>query len=739
MSERSSNSPSPRSEEGEPIDTVRDFSRQPEWSEERFRVDRKKLEAMMQAAEAGKGESGEEFFQKIMFETNTDITWPSKMKIGAKSRKDPHIKVCGKRDSVREARQRIMAVLDTKSSRVTIKIDVPHVEHSYVIGRGGFNIRQVMEHTGCHIHFPDSNRSNAVEKSNQVSIAGFPSRVEAARVRIRDLVPFVLSFELPLAGMVQPLPDLSSPALQCIMQCYGLSLTLKPRAPLYGSICVVRGPQGAATKEGIIMLIEHLTSCPGTTFPVTCRIDVASQHHNFLMGHVGTNGSLIPQHTAAQVLFTEADMPHKAIFIHGSMDAVCSTRACLLGCLPLVLLFDLQDDVEVSPSKLAQIMDSLDVFISVKPKPRQLSRSVIVKSVEKNASNAYKARRLLLGLEGNEDPSQSEPKNCADTAMGLPLSTAALMLSPASQSVYTNILLASGFKPIPTSTSPHVTSPPPGLSLPAVHQVPTPSEVQSHGEANTLLTSASKSVLCPSAGIAQLTSLLHCRGIVEEEKEQNRGMGVGREDPYGGHPLIDSDELKDCSKDTFVEVGMPRFCSYDCMAYLDGTPTQSPSNKLIELGVEQHEGPSGKDIRGSSQHAGASESLIRRTHSTYSSLQTVDYEQKKILATKAMQRKPVVTEVRVPTNQWSGLGFSKSMPSEAMKLLRQNTYKPCMATTHEAEPHRCTSLREGGIGSVTLRIGAIEEEAQVVAQGNSILLPVVRVISSTQVQFMTIF
>jgi len=29
---------------------------------------------------------------------------------------DPHIKVCGKRDSVREARQRIMAVLDTKVS-----------------------------------------------------------------------------------------------------------------------------------------------------------------------------------------------------------------------------------------------------------------------------------------------------------------------------------------------------------------------------------------------------------------------------------------------------------------------------------------------------------------------------------------------------------------------------------------------------------------------------------------------
>uniref|UniRef100_UPI00358FE04D protein bicaudal C homolog 1-A-like n=1 Tax=Myxine glutinosa TaxID=7769 RepID=UPI00358FE04D len=649
MSERGSDCPSPRSKEGEPADTAPE-SVPPEWSEERFRVDRNKLEAMMQAAEAGKGESGEEFFQKIMFDTKTDITWPSKLKIGAKSRKDPHIKVYGKSESVREARQRIMAVLDTKSSRVTLKIDVPHVEHSYVIGRRGSNIQQVMEHTGCHIHFPDSNRTNAVEKSNQVSIAGFPSRVEAARVRIRDLVPFVLSFELPLAGMAEPLPDLASPALQCIMQRYGLSLTLKSRSPLCGSICVVRGPQGAATKEGIIMLIEHLTSRRGTTFPVTCQIDVASQHHHFLMDHVGINGSLIPQHMGAQVLFSEAEIPHKAIFIHGSMDAVFSTRACLVGCLPLVLLFDLQDDVEVSPTKLAQIMDSLDVFISVKPKPRQLSRSVIVKSVEKNASNAYKARRLLLGIEGNDDPSQPEPKNCADTAMGLPLSTAAksnsttlcvtnstlhnvlnsqlgslqspllpwniassnnihaLMLPPASQSIYTNFHLASGFQHIPTSMSPHTPSPPPGLAFPTVHKVPTPSEVQSHGETATLLTSASKSVTCASAAIAQPAGLLckgnivqknnmgnrsglnrktkHCRGIVEEEKEENRGMEVGRQHPYGGHPLIDPDKLKDCPKDTFVEVGMPRFSGHDGMAYLNGTLTHTPKNKYVTITVQ---------------------------------------------------------------------------------------------------------------------------------------------------------
>lgn len=42
-----------------------------------------------------------------------------------------------------------------------------------------------MEETGCHIHFPDSNRSNHQEKSNQVSIAGEIEGVERARARVR--------------------------------------------------------------------------------------------------------------------------------------------------------------------------------------------------------------------------------------------------------------------------------------------------------------------------------------------------------------------------------------------------------------------------------------------------------------------------------------------------------------------------------------------------------------------------
>lgn len=72
-----------------------------------------------------------------------------------------------------------------QSNRVTMKLDVSYTDHSHIIGKGGLTIKRVMEETGCHIHFPDSNRSNHQEKSNQVSIAGEMEGVERARARVR--------------------------------------------------------------------------------------------------------------------------------------------------------------------------------------------------------------------------------------------------------------------------------------------------------------------------------------------------------------------------------------------------------------------------------------------------------------------------------------------------------------------------------------------------------------------------
>ena len=49
------------------------------------------------------------------------------------------------------------------------KIDLSHPDHhSHIIGKGGNTIRRVMAETNCHINFPDSNKSNPNNNSNQV-------------------------------------------------------------------------------------------------------------------------------------------------------------------------------------------------------------------------------------------------------------------------------------------------------------------------------------------------------------------------------------------------------------------------------------------------------------------------------------------------------------------------------------------------------------------------------------------
>ena len=64
-------------------------------------------------------------------------------------------------------------------------MEVSYTDHSHIIGRGGNTISRVMEDTRCHVHFPDSNRTNQTEKSNLVTVAGELAGVEKARARVR--------------------------------------------------------------------------------------------------------------------------------------------------------------------------------------------------------------------------------------------------------------------------------------------------------------------------------------------------------------------------------------------------------------------------------------------------------------------------------------------------------------------------------------------------------------------------
>ncbi|RCN33219.1 KH domain protein [Ancylostoma caninum] len=170
--------------------------------EQKIQVDRRRLEAMITGVPAT--ETGfifinaEDFFNKVKQYSGAEVCWPSQLKIGAKTKKDPFVKVIGTIDEIEMAKKYINATLQVKKERVTLKMEIHHSIHSHIIGKAGRGIQQVMRSTGCHIHFPDSNKyTDSANKSDQVSISGPPLNIENARKHLRAISPLVLTFDLP--------------------------------------------------------------------------------------------------------------------------------------------------------------------------------------------------------------------------------------------------------------------------------------------------------------------------------------------------------------------------------------------------------------------------------------------------------------------------------------------------------------------------------------------------------------
>ncbi|XP_044005866.1 protein bicaudal C [Aphidius gifuensis] len=345
----------------------------------------------------------------IMEDTNTLISWPTRLKVGAKSKKDPHIKVAGRSDDVCTAKEKIMQILDIRQNvRVTMKLDVSYTDHSHIIGKGGLTIKRVMEETGCHIHFPDSNRSNHQEKSNQVSIAGEMENVEKARARVRNLTPLIFSFELPIMGSMQSPPDSTSPNIIKIQEKFNVQIMFRTRPKLHATLVVVKGCEWEVqkVKEATIFLINYFCRNLANQILVHMSMEISPQHHSIVLGKQSNNLRLIMQRTSTQIMFPDAGDPNipnlkkSNVTITGSIDNVYIARQQLVGSLPLVLMFDLPEfSLEtVETDNLNKMMQKYDVFINVRHKPKQNSLSVIIKGVERNATNIYETRRKLLNI-----------------------------------------------------------------------------------------------------------------------------------------------------------------------------------------------------------------------------------------------------------------------------------------------------------------------------------------------------
>ncbi|XP_076755982.1 protein bicaudal C isoform X2 [Xylocopa sonorina] len=706
-------------EELRDIAAVLGINNQDDLHQERFRVDRRKLEQML-LGDNDVPKPADTFFHNVMEETNTFVTWPSRLKIGAKSKKDPHIKVAGRPDDVRAAKEKIMEILDTRqSNRVTMKLDVSYTDHSHIIGKGGLTIKRVMEETGCHIHFPDSNRSNHQEKSNQVSIAGEMEGVERARARVRNLTPLIFSFELPIMGASQTVPDSTSPYVAKIQQKYNVQVMFRTRPKLHATLVVVKGCEWEVSqvKEATVLLIHYMCQNLASQIQVQMSMEISPQHHSIVLGKQSGNLKMIMQRTGTQIMFPDAGDPNisslkkSSVTITGGIHNVYLARQQLLGSLPLVLMFDLPEDSmsSVDTENISQLMQSLDVFINVRHKPKQSTLSVIIKGIERNASNIYEARKQLLGLDEPrvlaEIPATYHIPNAASIFQGNNSSNGSSpnnLLGNLSDST-SNVLTVNTqnppycVSPVPHSPNPMGLSPHWGLPpipsmfspLPLHHSYPYP-------HLNHLLTTQ---------------HVMHNNAIPPHSHGlQNHGFtGIGQLHPnlptgfhsihgLNGNSLTDSKEgsayssLSSVSSSLSSPAISPRNIS-------PVNPTETSTNldlssMLSDLSVADRRAP------------GCEKKSLEMA--AQQNLTPFDYEQKKMLAVKAVQTKPSSNDYRVPTSAWSGYGLSQSIPPISTTDLSKLT-----TTSHPSdlwkEPTTPVYTREieFGIGSGKDRVGQI--------------------------------
>lgn len=648
--------------------------------QDRFRVDRRKLEHMLLGDTPTK-ETAAEFFQRIMDETNTLIIWPARLKIGSKSKNDPHVRIAGRPEDVKEAKTEVMSALDVKSNRVTMKLNVSYTDHSHIIGRGGLTIKRVMEDTGCHIHFPDSNRSNPMEKSNQVSIAGDLDGVERARARVRELTPLMFSFELPIVGTLQPHPDPESPFLLSVQEKYNVQVMFRTRPKLHATLVVVKGCEWevAKVKEATLLLINNMCENLSNQVQVQMSMEISPQHHPTVVGKNNSNLKMIMHRTATQIMFPDACDPNipsikkSNVLITGVIHNVYMARQQLLGSLPLVLMFDVpEESITIQSEQVTQLMQTHDVIITIRHKPKQNSMSIIVKGIERNASKIYEARKHLLSLK-EETVKANIPESYQ------------LMDSPALYDRNANVVKGgvSPFSMLTINTGnnvfamPSPTSLSPGISPSLMSSSPSMSPLVSLGLpwSNFGLSSGHDH----SSQSQHLSHLLtsHQQHQYHNHHQQQQqlllqqllprmqNLGVSRSGIPSSGPLSDGGCSGSCSSSSLGYHSRPdshlsgSTQSLDCRDY-QASPAASPrvSSPL------QNFNDSLKDMRTISESSDGSFKSPEHQRTLNSAL---EYQRKKALAAKAMQMKPMAEILRVPSSAWSGYGFSHSSPSAALK------------------------------------------------------------------------
>ncbi|OQR69687.1 hypothetical protein BIW11_12106 [Tropilaelaps mercedesae] len=268
-------------------------------------------------------------------------------------------------DFVRAEISRMVRHKTTSENWVTLKMDVSFLDHSFMIGRWGKGIRRVVRDTGCQIHFPDSNKNDYSEKSNQVSVSGPPGAVVTARQRVRELLPISLGFFVDKDDYqnaivcTEQLSDRAVPELkpevkhtfQILQNQFHITITWLPIVNARCAMVTVRGARSNITRiqEGIHVLNTYLR--PGKPPPdAQLCIAVSTQHLQFVFGENDAKVRAIMKMTNTRFALTagrsNTSQHITTVRFFGLVENIYDAWRAFMDLLPAVVLIELPDSTD---------------------------------------------------------------------------------------------------------------------------------------------------------------------------------------------------------------------------------------------------------------------------------------------------------------------------------------------------------------------------------------------------------
>ncbi|OQR69688.1 hypothetical protein BIW11_12107 [Tropilaelaps mercedesae] len=277
-----------------------------------------------------------------------------------KGRREFFIRASGTQQQIDIVREEVGKAAHS-DKRVILKMDVSFLDHSFIIGRHGKGSQGVMRATGCHVHFPDSNRNNRCEKSNQVLIMGPPSGVVAARQKIRERLPISLAFVLTnddyrratmdpgstASSTSEPNPTVKQ-VIEALQNEFNMTITWLPMENFSCAVVTVRGRRSnfERIREGFRRLTSSLR--PGQPAPhVYLGIEVSPHHLSFVLGagDAKVRALMAATRTEFKLASFQSDTSHRipTVRIFGHIDNVYQAWVAFMDLLPVVLLIDILD------------------------------------------------------------------------------------------------------------------------------------------------------------------------------------------------------------------------------------------------------------------------------------------------------------------------------------------------------------------------------------------------------------